>query len=201
MKGRRGEKGLLDASYVVLGMAATLDGEVTGYRIDTLAPTTVGLFYPVPTRSQIYGEFNRLEAVGFVTSRDDIKGQRMRTRFYKVTPDGVDGLCEWLRTTEFDPADPHLRVQAALRFTFARFLEQSEVYELIDSVEAAYEQRHELLRDLEATRRDEEWFDMFSSEMFGWGDLETVNIRKWLNDMRSVVKKAPKSSFGWRPNF
>jgi DNA-binding PadR family transcriptional regulator len=112
-----------------------------GYQLNQMLRTHVGL--PITlTKSNAYKLLNDMEADGWVTHREDQKGNRPRRRVYTVTEEGRAAferlLCENLASC------PTPEFPAAVGFDFVHTLPREEVLGLLkqrrEAVEARYRQ-------------------------------------------------------------
>lgn len=81
-------------SFVVLGLLATA-GPQTSYDLAANVDISVRFFWPV-TRSQLYAEPQRLEALGLLVSEQEAGGRRRRV--FTITDAGLAALRHWLET-------------------------------------------------------------------------------------------------------
>jgi DNA-binding PadR family transcriptional regulator len=86
--------GLPVTSYLVLGVLAVNDEQLTAGEIKTRAELSVGHFYWSPSVSHVRRELNRLLARGMVTETGAKAGKRAIT-LYEATESGLDALRRW----------------------------------------------------------------------------------------------------------
>ena len=100
-RGQRGQQDLTPSAYAVLGLLARRPG--SGYELGSRAAGSIQHFWPL-TRTHIYTELGRLEALGYVTATDVAQSRRPDKRVYTLAPAGARALEAWL-------GDPDLGVQ------------------------------------------------------------------------------------------
>jgi DNA-binding PadR family transcriptional regulator len=89
-------------SYATLGLLSH-DAEYTAVEIQDRAHQLLRYFYWVPALSHIRRELNRLEDLGYVSTREVKQGRVKRTLKYRVTAAGERALQEWAEGPYADP--------------------------------------------------------------------------------------------------
>ena len=114
---------LTPSSYAVLGLLARRPG--SGYELGTRAATSVDHFWPL-TRTHIYGELAKLEALGYVAGVEVEQKHLPDKRVYSVTPEGERALQTWL--ADPDPGIPRPRQPMLVKLYFGEHIppEQAE---------------------------------------------------------------------------
>jgi len=123
-------------AWAVLGVLSW-DREMTGYDVKQWADHSLTFFYWSPAVSQIYGELKRLEAVGYITGRDEPVDEQRTKRVYAITDDGRKALTEWLEESSVDAPVlkhgvmlrvwlGHMSTPERLRATLLQHREQTE---------------------------------------------------------------------------
>ena len=97
-------KTLTPSSYAVLGLLARRPS--SGYELGTRAAASIDNFWPL-TRTYIYGELAKLEALGYVVGVEVAQELLPDKRVYSVTPEGTRALDAWLDNP--DPGVPRPR--------------------------------------------------------------------------------------------
>lgn len=90
-------------AYLVLGVLASNDEQLTAGEIKLRAELSVGYFYWSPSVSHVKRELDRLLARKMVRETSTHAGKRAIT-LYEVTPEGLEGLRRWVQ--HFPSADP-----------------------------------------------------------------------------------------------
>lgn len=80
-------------SYALLGLLAR--GPMSGYDLTGLVSRSIANFWPIE-KSQVYGELDRLERLGYVRGRDVPQEGLPDKRLFAVTDRGERALDEWL---------------------------------------------------------------------------------------------------------
>jgi DNA-binding PadR family transcriptional regulator len=82
---------------------------MTGYELTRFFESAAGWVWSAP-QSQIYPLLRRLEADGRITGEEEVRGERLRSTRYSLTPSGRDELHRWLIEAHDVPAvrDPLL---------------------------------------------------------------------------------------------
>jgi DNA-binding PadR family transcriptional regulator len=121
-------------AYALLGLLS-FDRELSGYDLKKWADSSLRFFYWSPAVSQIYSELKRLDAMGYVTSRDVPQDELRNKRVYRITDEGRAALTEWVEHDDVEPPmlkhSPLLRVWLGHLTTPARLrtiLESHRVY-------------------------------------------------------------------------
>jgi len=92
----RTSSGLPVTAYLVLGVLAANDEQLTAGEIKTRAELSVGHFYWSPSVSHVRRELNRLLARGMVGEIGAQSGKRAIT-LYETTDAGLDALRRWVQ--------------------------------------------------------------------------------------------------------
>ncbi len=124
-------------AYLVLGVLAANDEQLTAGEIKLRAEFSVGYFYWSPSVSHVRRELNRLLARQMVAETTAQSGKRTIT-LYETTPAGLEGLRRWVQHL---PSQDQVVIKhpVILRTWLARGEEPERVIEALD-------------RHLEATR-------------------------------------------------
>ena len=96
MSPQRTSSGLPVTAYLVLGVLAANDEQLTAGEIKTRAELSVGHFYWSPSVSHVRRELNRLLARGMVSEIGARSGKRAIT-LYETTDAGLDALRRWVQ--------------------------------------------------------------------------------------------------------
>lgn len=96
MSPRHAANGLPVTAYLVLGVLAANDEQLTAGEIKMRAELSVGHFYWSPSVSHVRRELSRLLGRGMVNEIQAQAGKRTIT-LYETTESGVDGLRNWVR--------------------------------------------------------------------------------------------------------
>jgi DNA-binding PadR family transcriptional regulator len=119
---------LPDSSYVVLGLLS-FGSRLTGYEIRQWALGSTRFFWSAPAMSQIYRELGRLEASGYVSSRDEAVDDRARTT-YGITRRGRTELSRWVNDAPLE--EPEFRHPAALRLFLGHMADRMRLVEILE---------------------------------------------------------------------
>jgi Transcriptional regulator PadR-like family len=76
-------------AYALLGLLS-FDRELSGYDLKKWADSSLRFFYWSPAVSQIYSELKRLDAMGYVTSREVPQDELRNKRVYRITDEHDD---------------------------------------------------------------------------------------------------------------
>lgn len=138
MSPRRTVDGLPVTAYLVLGVLAVTDEQLTAGEIKTRAELSVGHFYWSPSVSHVRRELGRLLGRGMVNEIDARSGKRTVT-LYETTDSGLEALRAWVQRF---PGEDQVVIKhpVILRTWLARGEDPERV---LDTLE----------RHLEATRR------------------------------------------------
>jgi DNA-binding PadR family transcriptional regulator len=118
-------------AYLVLGVLAANDEQLTAGEIKLRAELSVGYFYWSPSVSHVRRELDRLLARNMVKETGAHAGRRAIT-LYEVTPEGLEGLRRWVQ--HFPSHDPVVvKHPVILRTWLARGEDPDRVLEALDS--------------------------------------------------------------------
>jgi DNA-binding PadR family transcriptional regulator len=134
---RHSTNGLPVTAYLVLGVLAANDEQLTAGEIKMRAELTVGHFYWSPSVSHVRRELNRLLVWGMVSEIAAQSGKRAIT-LYETTDTGLDALRRWV---QHFPGDEQVVIKhpVILRTWLARGEDPERIVDTLD-------------RHLEATR-------------------------------------------------
>jgi PadR family transcriptional regulator, regulatory protein AphA len=104
---------LTSSAYAVLGLLARRPS--AGYELGTRAAASIDNFWPL-TRTHIYGELAKLEALGYVVGVEVAQENLPDKRVYSVTPQGERALDAWL--ADPDPGVPRPRQPMLVKLFF-----------------------------------------------------------------------------------
>ncbi|WP_337575061.1 PadR family transcriptional regulator [Fournierella sp.] len=111
--------------YAILGMLSRR--ELTGY--DMMKEFDRGLAnFWYASHSQLYPELNRLAGEGLIQYETSIKGESLERKVYRITPDGMADLRQWLEQDE--PLPPTPKDVFRLRMYFGDNISRSRLLEL-----------------------------------------------------------------------
>jgi DNA-binding PadR family transcriptional regulator len=127
---RRSTNGLPVTAYLVLGVLAANDEQLTAGEIKMRAELTVGHFYWSPSVSHVRRELNRLLEWGMVSEIAARSGKRAIT-LYQTTDSGLDALRRWV---QHFPGDDHVVIKhpVILRTWLARGEDPERVVDTLD---------------------------------------------------------------------
>src|SRR5215207_958300 len=104
---------LTPSAYAVLGLLARRPS--SGYELGTRAAASIDNFWPL-TRTHIYGELAKLEALGYIVGVEVAQELLPDKRVYSVTPEGTRALDAWLDNP--DPGVPRPRQPMLVKLFF-----------------------------------------------------------------------------------
>jgi PadR family transcriptional regulator AphA len=104
---------LTPSAYAVLGLLARRPS--SGYELGTRAAASIDNFWPL-TRTHIYGELAKLEALGYIVGVEVVQEHLPDKRVYSVTPQGARALDAWLDNP--DPGVPRPRQPMLVKLFF-----------------------------------------------------------------------------------
>jgi len=146
---------LSGTANAVLGLLS-FGTELSGYDLKKWADHSLSLFFWSPASSQIYAELRRLEAPGYVTSRQVPQDDLRNKRVYRITDAGREQLIRWLETEEI--GSPVLKHPVLMRVWLGHLIEPDRLREVIeehrDRTVARLEDLH---RDLDIVAARENW--------------------------------------------
>jgi DNA-binding PadR family transcriptional regulator len=99
-------------AYALLGLLS-FDRELSGYDLKKWADSSLRFFYWAPAVSQIYSELKRLDALGYVSSREVAQDELRNKRVYRITDTGRAALTDWVEHDDVEP--PMLKHSPLLR--------------------------------------------------------------------------------------
>ncbi|MCV7029850.1 PadR family transcriptional regulator [Mycobacterium sherrisii] len=130
MSPRRSTDGLPATAYLVLGVLAANDEQLTAGEIKMRAELSVGHFYWSPSVSHVRRELNRLLARGLVSEIGAQSGRRAIT-LYETTEPGLDALRRWV---QHFPGDEQVVIKhpVILRTWLARGEDPERIVDTLD---------------------------------------------------------------------
>lgn len=99
-------------AYALLGLLS-FDRELSGYDLKKWADSSLRFFYWAPAVSQIYSELKRLDALGYVSSREVAQDELRNKRVYRITDAGRTALTDWVEHDDVEA--PMLKHSPLLR--------------------------------------------------------------------------------------
>lgn len=174
---------LTTTSYALLGLLSRRSSPVSGYDLNAFAERTIGYFWPL-SRSAIYKELSRLEALGYVSGSAVVQARLPDKRLFELTPDGERALDDGLAESDFAPQRP--RDGFLLKLFLAHRLPPAALADLLDEFRARSEQD---LADLTALS---ERLRPRPESRFGWMaaryGVEQAQARlRWLEAVRETA--------------
>lgn len=173
---------LTTTSYAVLGLLSRRSSPVSGYDLNAFADRTIGYFWPL-SRSAIYKELLRLEAMGYVSGSAVIQARLPDKRLFTLTAAGERALDDGLADSDFSAERP--RNGFLLKLFLAHRSPPHSLAELLDDFRARCEADLVDLTALSARLRTQ------PESRFGWlaatYGIEQAKARlRWLDDIADV---------------
>jgi DNA-binding PadR family transcriptional regulator len=131
---------LTPSAYAVLGLLARRPS--SGYELGTRAAASIDNFWPL-TRTHIYGELAKLEALGYVAGVAVSQELLPDKRVYSVTPQGARALDAWLSSP--DPGVPRPRQPMLVKLFFGERLTPEQAAALLTEYRAQARDRRNRL--------------------------------------------------------
>lgn len=138
----RGSSELPTTAYVVLGVLAATNEQLTAGEIKTRAEIYVGYFYWSPSVSHVRRELDRLLAHSMVKEESAEAGKRTIT-LYEATPAGLEALQRWVAVLP-GPDQLVIKHPIILKTWLADGVEPERLLEMIDQHIAATRARLDL---------------------------------------------------------
>jgi DNA-binding PadR family transcriptional regulator len=181
---------LSGTANAVLGLLS-FGEELSGYDLKKWAD--LSLFFWSPASSQIYAELRRLEAPGYVTSRQVPQDDLRNKRVYRITDAGREQLVTWLETEAI--GSPVLKHPVLMRVWLGHLIESDRLRAVIeehrDRTAARLEDLH---RDLDIVAARENW--AYPELIIRWSEryyeAERDNAQQLLREL-DAVERAPAS--------
>jgi DNA-binding PadR family transcriptional regulator len=183
---------LSGTANAVLGLLS-FGEELSGYDLKKWADHSLSLFFWSPASSQIYAELRRLEAPGYVTSRQVPQDDLRNKRVYRITDAGREHLVTWLETEAI--GSPVLKHPVLMRVWLGHLIESDRLRAVIeehrDRTAARLEDLH---RDLDIVAARENW--AYPELIIRWSEryyeAERDNAEQLLREL-DAVERAPAS--------
>lgn len=102
VRGRQDGTVLPLTSYATLGLLNSAE-ELTAIDVEHRAHQYLRFFYWAPALSHIRRELNRLEDLGYASSREVLVGRVKRTLKYRMTAAGEQALARWAENSMLEP--------------------------------------------------------------------------------------------------
>lgn len=179
-------------AYLVLGVLAAYDEQLTAGEIKTRAEFSVGHFYWSPSVSHIRRELTKLLTRGHVSSQTAQLGARSVTLF-QATADGERALRRWARAF---PASEQVVIKhpVVLKTWLAK---ESDLTEVIDGLQAHLATTRRQLDDLIwAQRRSEEIGVSEDSELRFARAVLNYSIRALYGELSNITQLQDEISSG-----
>jgi DNA-binding PadR family transcriptional regulator len=143
-------------AYAVLGLLS-FERELSGYDLKKWADSILRFFYWAPAVSQIYGELKRLDALGYVSSREVPQDELRNKRVYRITDTGRAALTAWVEQADVEA--PVLKHSPLLRVWLGHLTTPDRIRELLLTHRANTEAMLEDARKSEANAHNnpDEW--------------------------------------------
>jgi len=122
---------LTPSTYAVLGLLARRPS--SGYELGSRAAASIDNFWPL-TRTHIYGELAKLEALGYIVGVEVAQELLPDKRVYSVTPQGTQALDAWL--ADPDPGVPRPRQPMLVKLFFGERLPPEQAAALLTEYRA-----------------------------------------------------------------
>ncbi len=122
---------LTPSAFAVLGLLARRPS--SGYELGSRAAASIDNFWPL-TRTHIYGELSKLEALGYVVGVEVAQEHLPDKRVYSVTPEGAQALDAWLDNP--DPGVPRPRQPMLVKLFFGERVTPEQAAALLTQYEA-----------------------------------------------------------------
>lgn len=127
---------LSTTSYALLGLLSRRSIPVSGYDLNAFAERTIGYFWPL-SRSAIYKELSRLEALGYVSGSAVVQARLPDKRLFELTEAGTSVLDQGLVESDFSAQRP--RDGFLLKLFLAHRLPPQAFAQLLDDFRARCE--------------------------------------------------------------
>lgn len=179
-------KDLPTTTYAVLGLLSF--GPRSGYEVAQFAEQSIANFWTI-AKSQVYGELNRLEELGYVKATA-VRQQRLPDkRVYRLTRAGEEALETWLDSPIFEP--DRFRSGLLVRLMFAQRMRPELLKELLaeyrNSYEKAIDQFQMIVGQL-STSKD----NLYSRGTALFGQRISEAITAWVDEISAEMSKERK---------
>lgn len=123
-------------SFAVLGLIAS--GPISRYELWQQAERSIANFWTI-AKSQVYGELERLEKLGYVSGADVRQKGKPDKKTYRITPEGTAALRTWLA----EPAQEQDRIRSTLlvKLFFGNLMPDTALRDHLDQYRAKAEAR------------------------------------------------------------
>ena len=191
--------------YATLGILNTTD-EMTAVDVQERAHRLLRFFYWTPALSHIRRELNRLEGLGYVSTREERVGRVKIALKYKVTEQGESALRAWAEGDTFDPLV--VKNPVLLRLWIGRRAAEPSLVlrsleRHIDRAKSERDALKDLIRDMEARLRRvaedpaavsrTEWSLQIMQYALRAHEHEIRNSAKLLEGLRRLPAQLPTS--------
>jgi DNA-binding PadR family transcriptional regulator len=168
---------LTTTEAAILGLVA--EGELSGYDLQRRVERSVGYFWK-PARSQIYAVLPRLVQRGLAVGRRVRQDTRPDKHLYRITPEGLAALREWL---ELAPLEPDAERILLIKLFFARYADPEIISGFVRELRAKAER---LARDLSVIEANvDEDGDRFRAMTRAYGLAVTAAIIGWADSVEA----------------
>jgi DNA-binding PadR family transcriptional regulator len=170
---------LTTTEAAILGLVA--EGEFSGYDLQRRVERGVGYFWK-PARSQIYAVLPRLVERGLAVGRRVRQDTRPDKHLYRITPEGLAALREWL---ELAPLDPDAERILLIKLFFARYGDPEVIRGFVRELRAKAERLARDLAEIEANVDGEG--DRFRAMTRSYGFAVTAAVIGWAHSVEEEL--------------
>jgi DNA-binding PadR family transcriptional regulator len=170
---------LTTTEAAILGLVA--EGELSGYDLQRRVERSVGYVWK-PARSQIYAVLPRLVKRGLAVSRRVRQDTRPDKHLYRITPEGLVALREWL---ELAPLEPEAERILLIKLFFAAHGDPDVMRGFVREFRARAELLARDLAEIEANvDRDG---DRFHAMTRAYGSAVTAAVIAWAHSVEEEL--------------
>ena len=178
-------------TFVVLGLLSKHPG--SGYDLVAFAERSVAYFWPI-TRSQVYTELARLEALGYASSTAVAQERYPDKRVYEPTPAGLDALRAWLEDPRLKPT--RTKNAVLLRTFFGAFTSPGRTRAVLAEYRARAEQQRQELAEIAQHLHTE---GLTTGRLFGlatvrYGILQAEADIAWTQEAEALLEQVQSAS-------
>ena len=173
--------GTSTSTYAILGLLSI--AAMSGYEAARAAQGSIAYFWPI-SKTHVYSELNRLEALGWARS-DEVRQESLPDkRVYEITPAGERALDEWLVSEE--TPDAVYRIPMLIKMFIGHRISRDRMIEMLrahrEEAEAERRNLEEIVRSLESVDAA-----VFARATALYGLRAAEAIVRWTDEVQALL--------------
>lgn len=169
-------------SFAVLGLLSM--APASGYEVAQRADLSIANFWPI-SKSQVYGELQRLENLGQVRGTDVAQDKVPDKRVYELTTSGAEQLDAWLSEPTYEPNRG--RVAFLVKVFFAHRMPRDRFRKLLERYRSEAERERAYLQQIvDELDAPQAWFTR-ATALYGLRNAEATIA--WADEVTATMPR------------